>query len=165
MVAVSVIVCVIVNGTVRMIMSVLMVAMPMALRMRSKTQLGMFVDLIGRTWQWRHALQLHDQFPLRPQRPQADDDHEQTGGQRHPCLDALRHHPWQADRREYAHQHDAACMRQRYEYSQDHCVDGPAARADDISSGNGLAVTRRRGVNGADPERGDEVDQGIGHGR
>src|SRR5258705_9615502 len=155
------------HSTVPMVMVVMMMTMPMivVLRVQTKAHPGRVVSMIGRMRHWRHALQLQYKFPLRPQRPQTDDDHQQSGDQREPCLDALRHHAWHADRGEYADQHDAAGVRQRDEYSQNHRVDGPASRADDISGGDSLAATWRRGVDGADPEGGGEVDQGIGHGR
>jgi hypothetical protein len=102
-----------------------------------------------------------EQLALLPQHPKTEANDDEARDQRKVDLDPLWLQPRRAERRQEAYQDDSGGVGKGDEYAQNQGVDRLAARADNVSRGDRLTVTRRRGMHGANPKAGKNVKKHL----
>jgi hypothetical protein len=117
---------------------------------------------VHHSWIWP-GKRRGDQPALRPQHPQPEPQNQQCHGQGQHRLGPRGDQPARPKRGKQSDEHNAADMGERNENAEYNCVDGPASRADDIRSGDRLAMPRRCRVYHASPEAGRQVKQRLMH--
>lgn len=102
-----------------------------------------------------------EQLALLPQHPESEADDDEARDERKMDLDPLWLQPRRAERRQQAHQDDSGRVGERHEYAQNQGVDRLAAGADNVGRGDRLAVPRRCGMHGPNPETGKNVKKHL----
>jgi len=100
---------------------------------------------------------------LGAEHPEADTDDEESGADPQVGLHPLGQQPGRAQRGEDGDEDDPVRVRERDEDTEHGGVDRSSARADDVSGRDRLAVSGRGRMNGAEPETGREVEDGVRH--